>query len=196
MANPEFWVAVASVGTFLVIAATAIAAIIQLRHMRAANQVAAMQLFARTYEGAEHQSAFHFVRAELKQRLEDPQFRQELRSGDTDRAKHPEIQVCNFFDQWGLYYRSGVIDRRAFMRVNSGVVTGMWDILEPVITLLADPVHGNLSFQQFEYLTVQARRWQKCNPIGDYPPGEQRIQLVDPWHATDTAAHRAQPPSA
>jgi hypothetical protein len=184
--SPESWTAVASVGTFLVIAATAIAAIVQLGHLRAANQVAAMQLFATTYEGAELRTAFHFVREELKQHLDDPGFRRELRSGDLDRAKHPEIQICNFFDQWGMYYRSGTIDRRAFMQVNAGVVAAFWDLLEPAIALLADPVEGNLSFQQFEYLTLQARRWLERHPAGDYPPGEERIPMADRWRDSNT----------
>src|SRR5579872_1117850 len=94
----ELWSAVASVGTFLVIGATAIAAIVQLRHLRSANQVAAWQMFAQTYEGPELRDAFHFVRTELAQRLEDPEFRRELRAGETDRVKHPEIKICNFLN--------------------------------------------------------------------------------------------------
>lgn len=183
----EFWTAIASVGTFVVIAATAIAAILQLRHMRSANKVAAIQTFAITYEGSELHDAFHFVRTELRKRLEDPAFRRELRSGDLDRAKHPEIQICNFFDQWGLYYRDGVIDRRSFMRVNAGMIVDFWKLLEPALALMADPVKGNTAEQQFEYLTVQARRWLERYPEGDYPKSEQRIPLVDPWRDVDAA---------
>ena len=181
----ESWTALASVGTFVVITATAIAAVIQLRHMRASNQVAATQLFVLTYEGPELRDAFHSVRAELKQRLEDPVFRAELRSGDFDRAKHPELQVLNFFDQWGLFYREGAILRHSFMRVNAGIVLGFWRRLEPVIALLADPVKGNMKFQQFEYLTIQARRWAEQFPDGDFPKGVSRIPLVDPWRDED-----------
>jgi hypothetical protein len=98
--------------------------------------------------------------------------------------KNSEV-LCNFFDQWGLYYRSGAIDRAAFMRVNSGIVLGFWELLAPVVALLADPVRGNLSFQQFEYLAVQARRWQERHPAGDYPKGEQRMPLVDRFSGLD-----------
>ena len=186
----EFWTAFASIGTFVVITATAIAAVIQLRHMRSANQVAATQLFLITYEGPELRDAFHFVRTELKRRLEDSVFRAELRSGDVDRAKHPEIQVVNFFDQWGLYYRDGAILKKSFMRVNAGIVVGFWQLLEPVIALLADPAKGNISFQQFEYLTIQARRWLEQFPDGDFPKDLPRIPLVDPWRDLDAGAAR------
>src|SRR6202049_3340576 len=181
----EFWSTAASIGTFIVIAVTAVAAMVQLRHMQSANKVAAIQAFAARYDGPELSDAFHIVRSELAQRLEDPAFRQELRAGSTDRFKHPEIQVCNFFDQWGLYYRDGVIDKAGFMRVNAGVVVQFWERLEPVVGLLADTVKGNQSFQQFEYLTVQARRWLERHPDGDYPKGEQRIALTDPWRTID-----------
>ena len=181
----EFWSTLASIGTFVVIAATAVAAVVQLRHMRSANKVAAIQAFAERYDGAELHEAFHVVRTELKQRLQDPGFRLELRKGNTDRLRHPEIQVCNFFDQWGLYYRDGVIDKDSFMRVNADVIVRHWTLLEPVVSLLADPAKGNIAFQQFEYLTVQARRWLERHGDGDYPKGEQRIPLNDPWRETD-----------
>ncbi|MBV8669680.1 MAG: hypothetical protein JOZ28_10745, partial [Candidatus Eremiobacteraeota bacterium] len=141
----EAWGTLASVGTFIVITATAIAALMQLRHMRAANQIVTWQQFASAYEGTEFRQAFDFVRTELSKRLEDPAFRQELREGRTERTKHPEITICNLFDQWGLYYRSGAIDRTGFMRVNAGVVVSFWKRLAPVVALLSDPVLGNIS---------------------------------------------------
>lgn len=189
----ELWSAVASVGTFIVIGATAIAGIVQLRHLRSANQVAALQMFAAAFEGTELRDAFQFVRTELAKRLEDPEFRRELRAGETDRIKHPEITISNFFDQWGAYYRNGVIDRRTFMQVNCGVVIGFWRLLEPAIALLADPKKGNTSFQQFEYLTIQARRWDEHHPEGDFPKAEQRIALVDKWREADTGVARTHP---
>lgn len=181
----ELWSTIASVGTFVVITATAIAAVLQLRHLRAANMVAAIQSFFNAFEGPELREAFRFVRNELPLRLEDPTFRHELRAGLTDRAKHPEVTICNFFDQWGLYYRDGVIDRESFMRTNAAVICGFWDRLEPIAALLADPVKGNQSFQHFEYLTIKARRWLERHPDYGYPKGEVRLPLVDRWAAQD-----------
>lgn len=184
----EGWSTIASVGTFVVIAATAIAAVLQLRHLRAANKIAQIQAFFTEFEGPELREAFAFVRSDLASRLEDPAFRAELRSPDgPDRFKHPEISVCNFFDQWGLYYRDGVIDRTSFMRVNAGVIVGFWKKLEPVIAIFAEVDGGNTAFEQFEYLTVQARRWLARYPAGDYPRGEPRITLVDRWAGEDRA---------
>lgn len=192
----EFWSTAASVGTFLVITGTAIAAILQLRQMAAAGKVAAIQQFFSSFEGPELRDAFHFVRAELANRLKDPAFRAELRAGEVDRQKHPEIQICNFFDQFGLYYSEGAIDRRSFMKANAGVVAGFWERLEPVVMLLADPVKGNLSFQQFEYLTIHARRWLAAHPDGEFPNGEPRIALIDPWLELKPPASTTRSPEA
>jgi hypothetical protein len=181
----EAWSTLASVGTFVVITATAIAAVLQLRHMRAANKVTYIQAFFSQYEGAELREAFRFVRVELARRLEDPAFRQELRVGRIDRIKHPEVTICNFFDQWGLYYRDGVSDRESFLRVNAGVIDTFWTILEPVIALQPP---GNRAWEQFEYLTVEARRWLARHPEGSYPKGATRLPLVDRYAAEDNQA--------
>jgi len=182
----EAWSAIAQIGTFVVIAATAIAALIQLRHVRAANDMTTSNMFIQEFEGPDLREAFAFVRTQLDEKLKDPAFRRELREGQVDRAKHPEIAVCNFFDQWGGYYRHGAINRTQFMRHNAGVVTRFWRRLEPVVALLVGPDGVNTAFEQFEYLIVQAQDWLAKHPSGDYPAGVRRIPLTDPWAAEDS----------
>jgi hypothetical protein len=182
----EVWSAVAQIGTFVVIALTAIAALVQLQHLRSANQLTAWQTFFQTYEGAELADAFHFVRAELAERLKDPLFRAELRDGAVDRARHPEIKIANFFDQWGSYYRMGAIDRRAYMIASADMIVSFWRRLEPVVALLAVQSNGvNTSFESFEYLAVQAKEWLASHPGGNYPAGVARMPLADKWAEID-----------
>jgi len=179
--------AIAQVGTFVVIAATAIAALIQLRHLRAANDITTSNTFMQEFEGRDLREAFTFVRTQLAAKLKDPAFRQELRGGRTDRTKHPEMAICNLFDQWGGYYRHGAINRTQFMRHNAGVVASMWKTLEPVVALTAQASGGvNASFEQFEYVAVQAQDWLEKHPGGDYPSGVRRIPLTDPWAKEDS----------
>lgn len=68
----------ASLATFLVIAATGIAALVQLRHMRSSNQITALNELIAVQHSSEYNAARHFVHAELPERLEDPTFRHEL----------------------------------------------------------------------------------------------------------------------
>ena len=187
----EIWSVAASVGTFVVITATAIAAVLQLGHLRAANKVAYIQAFFHEFEGPELRVGFDFVRNDLAKRLEDPAFRNELRNGFPDRVRHPEVSICNFFDQWGLYYRDGVIDRESFMRVNAQVISDYWGRLEPVIAIVASISGGtNNAFEQFEYLTVCARRWLARHPGGNYPTGAERIRIADRWAEEDAPGTR------
>jgi len=181
----DTWAAFAQIGTFVVIAATAVAALVQLQHLRAANEMAAANMFIQEFEGSELRDSFSFVRTQLKQRLEDPVFRKEIRGAIQDRSEHPEIAVLNFFDLWGGHYRSGAINRTWFMRHNAGVVLGFWKLLEPVVALSASRDGGNIAFEQFEYLAVKAQDWIAAHPEGDYPKGERRLQMTDQWSDVD-----------
>ena len=74
----------ATLGTFVVIAATAIAAIVQLRHMRGSNQIEALNELREARETPEFQAALQFI-GELPAIMRDPVFRYQLanRSGAT-----------------------------------------------------------------------------------------------------------------
>ena len=175
----EAWAAVAQIGTFVVIAVTAIATLIQLNHLRSANLINATNSFLDEYEGSENRDAFSFVRTQLKHKLEDPEFCKDFQSRELDRAKHPEVAVLNFFDKWGGYYRQGAIDRPMFMRLNANLVLSFWQQLEPVVAMFAKQDGSNLSFEQFEYLAVQAQDWSAVHPRGDYPKGVRRMSLTN-----------------
>ena len=181
--------ALSQIGTFIVIAATAVTAVVQLRHLRSGNQLLWMRGLAQDYEGAEFRDAFHFVRAMLTENLKDAAFRRELRSGLVDRAKHPEVVVLNLFENWGRYYRGGAVDRTLFLSQFCRVIVSHWEVLEPVVTLIATRTGGvNTSFGSFEYLTVKARAWMASNPHADYPSNTPRIPLTDRWADEDRVA--------
>ena len=189
--SPEAWTAFGTVGTLVVITATAIIGLVQLRHARAASHAIELHNLFNEYEGLTHRDAFHFVRTELESRLEDPEFRNEIRRGAIDRIRHPEITVLNFFEQLGALYTYGAIDRELFLRTFRAPIIGFWKRLEPVVALSADAQHGNLVFQHFERLTIEARRWQEEHPTGVLGSDDERIPLVDRWRDLD----RATPPS-
>jgi uncharacterized membrane protein (DUF2068 family) len=60
----------ATFGTFLVIAGTAIAAIVQLRHARSSNQIAALNELRELQDKPEFRAAQTFVHTELSSALE------------------------------------------------------------------------------------------------------------------------------
>src|SRR5690242_2467219 len=106
-----------TIGTFLVIAATAVAAMLQLRHMRASNQIEAIQYAVDKFASAPMQRAIAFVTNELEEKLEDPAFRDGILSGAFDPEHHPEHLVCNFQEQMGTYVYHGLIPFEIYMDV-------------------------------------------------------------------------------
>jgi hypothetical protein len=79
----------ATLGTFVVIAATAIAALLQLRHARSSNQIAALNELRETTETPAFLEASHFVQGGLSAKLQDPAFRYQvaMRSVRTDETR-------------------------------------------------------------------------------------------------------------
>jgi hypothetical protein len=57
----ELWSTFAALGTFVVIAATAIAALVQLRHARAAYQIAALTQLSKADDSPEFAKGWRFV---------------------------------------------------------------------------------------------------------------------------------------
>jgi len=92
---PEELTAFASLGTFVVIAVTAIAALVQLRHNRAANQLSGVLEYIKIWETESIQHANRFVQDELPAKLNDPQYRQELFKPFVDRTRHPELTIAD-----------------------------------------------------------------------------------------------------
>jgi hypothetical protein len=71
----ELLSAIASIGTFVVISATAVATIVQLRHMRAGNQISTILGRSSELESTEMQEPYTFILQELAQKMKNPMFR-------------------------------------------------------------------------------------------------------------------------
>jgi hypothetical protein len=182
---------VGSVGTFLVIAATAIAAVIQLRHMRAANQLDAVLSLERDFRGHELQEAFRYVQRDLPYKLRDPEYRAELEViGFIDERTHLEVKACNWFNEMGTLVKNQLVTEDAFMDMFSRLAVVYWERLEPAIAVMRRK-RGDVHYHDFEYLAIQARAWLARHPHGTFPNGMKRQQLRDPWAAEDAKADNA-----
>lgn len=106
-------------GTFLVIAATAAAAVVQLRHLRSSNQLSALVTILEDWQKSEMQGWVQFVRHELPKRFEDPGYLNSLDQLGIDRTAHPWLHVSDYYEQLGSYVKYGLIDRTALMDVGS-----------------------------------------------------------------------------
>jgi hypothetical protein len=179
----------ATFGTFLVIAATAIAAIVQLRHARSSNHIAALNELRETQETPEFLSAQHFIQSELSTRLKDPAFRYQIDapSARTDETR-PLIAkvntIGNYYEGMGMLVKRGLVDKDIVLEMWCDVISGAWGWLAPVAAV-ARRTSGDQVWENFEYLTVLAQDWSAAHPKGTYPPGVRRIELKDDWLEAD-----------
>jgi len=181
--------AVASLGTFVVIAATAIAAIVQLRHIRASNQLNIVLGYLNQVENKEMQQRFAFVRNELAKKMEEPAFRAGLEAPPIDRIEHPEMYVMDYYDNLGRVMSLRLVDDNVILRGEAFRAMAFWKLLEPTIGVIRryrpDRSHYIDFFIDFEYLVCRARQYASDPRVLDRLPPFPRIPITDKWLAID-----------
>ncbi len=189
-AHLEVWNTAATIGTVLVVLITAIAAMIQLRHLRVNNQLQALLAILRMpYEPALAE-AFEFVAGEFRERMRDPAFRAELADmRPPDRRTHKEMRVCDYYERLGSCIKFGLIGEELYFDNSSP--DRFWDILEPAIVLYRRE-RGPTAYANFEYLVIRSREWDRRHPDGNFPHGITRLELPDekapPYDGVDVGA--------
>ena len=182
--TPEYLAAAASIGTFVVIAATAIAAIVQLRHMRAGNQLTGLLNVLSRVEDPNFNEWFDAAREEIAQHMADPAYRRAIYDGSFERRNNPWLNLCNSYEWVGSLIKHRLIPEEAFMDVYSARVLSAWDLVEEIMAIRRRCGDPSL-WENFEYLAVRSRAWERNNPGGSFPATEQRLQIPDKWLAED-----------
>jgi hypothetical protein len=174
----------ATITTTIVISATAIAAVIQLRHMRAGNQIAGQLALRQVLLDDEFIDSMGHVRFEIRDLLKDPQFLEFVRQfhlssatdGDEryDRSYAAALRVGRNLENVGNMIRNGLTDRRIFLEQYADLVVMAWDGTESLLRIRREATSDDAIWEDFEYLTVLARRWisivRSC-----YPKGMERL---------------------
>ena len=192
----EFWTTFASIGTFVVIGATAVAAIIQLRHLRASNQLEGLLTVLARVEDPNFNAWVDGARVQLAANMADPDYRRHILEGTFDRRNNDWLNLANSYEWVGSLVASGLIPEDAFMRIYYYRVTQAWELLADVTALIRRR-GGPSIWENFEYLAVRADQWQRRHPQGVYPSGVPRMPLHDRWSDADLAAVSAgSPPPA
>jgi hypothetical protein len=162
--------------TMIVIAVTAIAALQQLRHLRASNQLTGLLKVLDIQQEHVFRESAHFVRSELAEKMNDPDFRSGLEKPAPDLTVHKELWLCGYFEQMGNYVKYDLIGEEAFLDQACDVVITYWKLLSPAIEVVRS-VRGPSIFDNFEYLVARADRWVSKYPDGNYPRDVPRIDL-------------------
>jgi len=174
----------ATIATTLIIGATAIAAIVQLRHLRAGNQIAGQLALRQVLLDSAFWNAIGRTRFEIPRLLEDPEFRKFVRefhlssAGEGDeRYDDPytaALTVGRNLENIGNMIRNGLTDRRVFLEQYANLVVMAWDAVEPLLRIRREAAQSDTPWEDFEYLTVLARRWMSESG-SCYPKGVARI---------------------
>jgi len=166
--------AVAAIGTFVVITATAIAALVQLRHLRRANQLAGLQSTFEMLQDPTVREIINYVRHELADRMTDDAFRAGLQKNPIDRRAHQELYLCDIYNHIGSFVRSGLIDEDIYLQTDWFNVILYWRLLSDVVNECRTS-NRRFLFENFEWLAARAQRWADEHPHGNYPAGEKRM---------------------
>ena len=154
--------------TLIVVGAAAAAAIVQLRHLRTSNQLSALLEIMNQWNLPAVQAAFRELQA-VPAKMNDPQYVEELKSpGSIDRATHREFLALDLWEQIGTFSKYGLVDEKVVLDITSAQVRNAWRLAEPAIAVLRAR-GGPATFENFEYLAVRAKLWERRHPSGAYP---------------------------
>lgn len=178
------WDELSAISTFitmLVIAASAIAAVIQLRHMRAGNAINGFLGFMDKWSSpqARQRQAYVFS-PELDRKLADPAYRAELMQLGVDRIGHPELEILDMWESIGMFVKLGYFAEDTVMESGGPVAIITWERLKPVIAIIRR-ARGPTIYDNFEYLVSRAIKWEASHPDGVFPKGTPHLPIVDAY---------------
>jgi len=173
--SPEWLTAIGTVGTFIVIAASAIAALLQIRHMRSGNQIVALTECRETLESPEFRAAQRFVSFELPKRLQDPVERAKIMEPPFSGEYESIGTVANFFESMGMFVKSGIIDEQLACDFWCYSIVRNWNALAPIVVYVRKKIGVPSMWENFEYMAFLSTRFLEAHPCGAYPPGAERM---------------------
>ncbi|HKU67573.1 MAG TPA: hypothetical protein VJP85_07355 [Candidatus Baltobacteraceae bacterium] len=165
----------ASIGTFVVIGATAIAAVVQLRHLRANNQLEGLLDVLARVEDETFNRWLTDTQRELPQFLSDPHYVRSVLNGTFDRNV-AWLQLGNQYERVGSLLKHRLIPEEPFMEVYSLRATRAWEVMLPMTSLIRYNVNDTV-WENFEFMYVRAKGWIERHQHGSYPNGLERAAV-------------------
>lgn len=173
--SAEWVTAGATVFTAVVIAASAAAALLQIRHLRKANEIEIIEKWTETIESPQFREARAFVMQELPRILADHERVKSLSWDPLPAELVPARTVCNFFEAVGLFVKLGSVDARVACDLWAFTALECWRAIAPVITFIRERDRLEALWENFEYLAVLSQEQLARRPEGSYPGGMRRM---------------------
>ena len=186
--SAEWATALATLGTFLVITASAIAALVQLRHTRSGNAISLLTAYNSEFDTQEFQLAFVYVRSRLPERLKEDAVLDALAEAPPFLGEYAAIRtIANFFEDMGAFVLTNLLDGRIVCTLYSENVTSAWTAISPVAALIRYKTNSPAIWENFEYLARLCTEFIKENPGGTYPKNMARMEsdtiILERWKA-------------
>jgi hypothetical protein len=176
--------------TVAIIGATAIVALVQLRHLHAGNQINAILNITQVINGPAFRAATDLIGAQLASAAEDPAFRGywiALSRGATPAVdpKHADLRAAvvasaNTYEELGVLVRNGIIDKKIFVEGFCSPLLGLWRRLAPLTAFFREAESDDALWENFEYLAVLSEDWLQEHTT-TYPPDMRRMKINNPW---------------
>ena len=180
---------IATLATCVIVATTAIAALIQLRHLRANNQIQGQLAINAFIQSDDFKTAEATLQG-LSKMLDDPKLAWAFRipvspemPPDVIAMRRAASVVGSNLENIGNMVRNRLTDGRLFIEQFCNVVSESWDVLEPFTRIRRkyDAMHDSV-WEDFEYLTILSREWMRTKG-SSFPKTSRR--LLPPWTELD-----------
>jgi hypothetical protein len=171
--------AFAAVGTFFVISASAIAAVVQLRHLRMSNQISTML----EYERLLLDEGFLEKRTELVERVGDwAGDREVLERIATGAGREYRVvsSVANVFENMGSMVRYGMLDREVSLSLWAHLAFSTWETLAPLTAMIRERIRNDAIWENFEYFAALSKEYVERHRTAAYPKEVPRLPLPRP----------------
>lgn len=165
--------ALSALASTIVVAVAAFAAILQIRHLRAANQLTAILRLYERFDTPEMVEARRFVSDDLPPQLADRATLWAIARGSLD----PRVTLLtSFYSEIGSLVVDGFVDERFVNRLGPPIIRA-WAVLEPLAYAIRrdrpEPVWAG-----FEFIAAQQEAYTRAMRLGRYPRWFQK-QLID-----------------
>jgi len=149
--------ATATVVSTVVIAATALAAVIQIRQLKLATQLEGFLALHQEYASREMYAAREYVANELPARLRDADYREELVRGTAFTGTHPELILGNFWEKVGSLVSTGLLEPNLYLETGAYRAIEAWDQLAEVVQLRRES--EPLQWAGFDHIVKLSREY-------------------------------------
>lgn len=176
--------------TVAIIAATAIVALGQLRHLRAGNQITALLSIQDELDGKDYRKSEALLREQLQAALREPAFCEFIVAMSQSHPvipadeRYPKIRqavivVGNTFENLGSLVKNEMLDQSLFFDVFSWVVNRTWRNLAGYIAIIRASTGQRSVYENFEYIAALSERYL-ATQRDSYPKGVARLEMRVP----------------